>query len=51
MVSPPRDEPACFADLHLDQVADAMITGREQYDLKPFFSMPLHDVTGRAVSP
>ena len=39
-----RDEPACFADLHLDQVADAMITGREQYDLKPFFSMPLHDV-------
>jgi hypothetical protein len=44
VISLTRDEPACFADLRLDQVADAMTTGREEYDLKPFFYMPLHDV-------
>lgn len=30
-------EPDFFTDLNLDQVLKAMITGREQYDLKPFF--------------
>lgn len=44
IASPTHDEPGCFADLRLDQVADAMITGYEEYDLKSFFYTPLHDV-------
>jgi DNA mismatch repair protein MutS len=37
-------EPACFGDLHLDQVLTSMTAGREHYDLKPFFYTPLRDV-------
>jgi DNA mismatch repair protein MutS len=37
------EEPACFGDLHLDQVLASMIAGREDYDLKPFFYTPLHE--------
>jgi DNA mismatch repair protein MutS len=29
--------PACFADLHLDQIIAGITAGKEQYDLRPFF--------------
>ncbi len=40
----PREQPACFPDLNLDQVLRALCAGREEYDLGPFFCAPLHDV-------
>jgi len=36
-----RPEPPFFADLNLDQVFAGVAAGREQYDLAPFFRMPL----------
>jgi DNA mismatch repair protein MutS len=45
---PPIDEavetPSFFSDLNLDQIIDAVIAGREEYALKPFFHIPLRDV-------
>jgi DNA mismatch repair protein MutS len=38
-----RPEPSFFADLNLDQVFSKVAAGREQYDLAPFFRIPLHD--------
>jgi DNA mismatch repair protein MutS len=37
-----------FADLNLDQVFMAVAAGREEYDLAPFFRIPLH--SARSVS-
>jgi DNA mismatch repair protein MutS len=39
-----REEPSFFADLNLDQVLESMTAGRGEYNLKPFFYAPLHDV-------
>jgi len=37
------EEPDYFADLNLDQLLESMTAGREQYELKPLFYMPLQD--------
>jgi DNA mismatch repair protein MutS len=39
-----RADPAVFTDLNLDQVFVGVTAGRDEYDLMPFFSAPLHDV-------
>jgi hypothetical protein len=44
----PRGEalapPVFFADLNLDQIVAAVIVGKEEYNLAPFFYAALHDV-------
>jgi DNA mismatch repair protein MutS len=37
-------EPPFFADLNLDQLIAAILGGRDEYELKPFFHTPLRDV-------
>ncbi len=36
--------PPFFVDLNLDQIVDAAVSCREQYDLKPFFYAPLKSI-------
>lgn len=37
-------EPSFFADLNLDQVIESIVHGRDEYELKSFFYVPLPDV-------
>lgn len=38
------EEPEFFADLHLDQIIEAITFGRGEYNLKPFFYTLLNDI-------
>jgi DNA mismatch repair protein MutS len=38
-------EPDCFRDLGLDRVVEGVTSGREEYNLRPFFHVPLGDPT------
>jgi len=38
------DAPAYFVDLNLDQIVEAIICGREEYNLRPLYYKPLKDV-------
>lgn len=42
--SPHTSLPACFADLHLGEIVDAIVAGKDEYDLRPFFYSPLPNV-------
>jgi DNA mismatch repair protein MutS len=39
-----REDPSMFRNLNLDQVFAAAASGRDEYDLTPFFAAPLRDV-------
>jgi len=38
------DAPVFFVNLNLDQIIDAIVSGKEEYNLKPFFYNPLSDI-------
>jgi DNA mismatch repair protein MutS len=40
-----RKPPEFFADLHLDQIVSSITAGRDEYNLRPFFYVPLRRVS------
>jgi hypothetical protein len=38
------EEPGFFADLNLNQVVNSIVSGKEEYNLKPFFYTSLTDI-------
>jgi DNA mismatch repair protein MutS len=43
VTTPEEAQPPFFTDLNLDQVLTSLVTGRGEYELKPFFYTPVHD--------
>ncbi len=39
-----KETPSFFVDLNLDQVIEAIVAGKPEYNLKPYFYSPLRDI-------
>ncbi len=40
-----RTPPEFFVDLHLDEIVDSLTAGKDEYNLKPFFYVPLSHIS------
>jgi DNA mismatch repair protein MutS len=40
----PAEAPVFFVDLNLDQIIDAIVAGKQEYNLKPFYYISLDDI-------
>lgn len=41
---PTASSPDCFHDVHLDNIVAGITAGREHYDLKPYYHLPMREV-------